>query len=246
MTSAAPPARTSPFLGSASDDVVDRILTRFHSGSALVVAALVTLETLASRMVTIATAVPETSGSSVSTDLAPLMAEADALLTDATDGENLLRRDGDSRAFLVLGLARATSGKLSVQPIEIDRGQIALIDAGKGPWDLLRGAAARLPQRPTDQDLRMLRAAIAAVDARIAIARSRLSIVKTRLDLQSSFLNAIVESEPASSVVRLDSSLDQTGVHTMALEARRLLARHTFTIGNTNRAAVRTLFERHA
>ena len=234
-----------------SADPLDSILFPFREGSALLDRSVAALALMPAILTTIGAA--DATQTSRHEGLKAIYA---AIASAAFEGDNLLVNYVDDvfRPFVVFLLARQPSGALAVQSIAIDRDDVALTqarEADSGPLDRhpVDRLSAALDALSTDQDdgaTSTLRLVIDSTLDHIATATSQLSIVKARLDLQSSFLTAIRDADPASPLVRLEHHLDHAGARDMAMATRGLLGRQSLNIANTNRKTLVSLFRRHA
>lgn len=223
------------------------VILFFKTRAALVVAALAALDAMPVELARLKTCVAESDHESLGRHLDALERLID---TAAVGADNLLVADEASvrEPFVMCSVTRQTSGAVDVRTIELDRDALALAGASRGdasrPFNRLMAAIPALLSR-TPIAIKTTAAAIDAVSTQVRASVSRLSIVKARLDLQQSFLSSVMEADAGSTLVRLDSHLDQASARDMALEARRLLSNRSLTIASGNRKTLTSLFEAH-
>ncbi len=225
-------------------DPIAAIMSSFRRGSALVDRAVAALVTVA--------AVLERIQAKDEQGCARAMLDLWAAIESAgLEGDNLLvARSGraEPQAFVIFTLSRQKTGAFAIQPVEIDRGPLALastdeIAAASFHSRLVEAVEAR--PRADDHITQTTETAARAMAQAAASASSRLSIVKARLDLQSTFLTAILDAETTSPLVRLDSHLNQAGAREMAMATRRMLGRQSLNIANSNRRTLEALLQPH-
>jgi flagellin len=222
------------------------IIEFFKTRSALVVAAMAALEALPAELARMKAAAA--AGERATLDRRS-RAIADIVGSAAVGGDNLLVADASCGRppFVICSVGRDPSGAVNIRTIELDRDTLALTgatDAGTSrPIEALESALRDLTPNTDTKRLEAFDDALEAVLAHVRSSVCRLSIVKARLDLQQSFLTSVMDAEPGSDVVRLDSHLNQTGVRDMALEAGRLLSARSLNIASSNRTTVASLFQ---
>lgn len=162
-----------------------------------------------------------------------------ALERASVDGDNLLRASrGGAGPRLLASLSRSGEGcRLHAAVLALDPAVVALsTDDASGPLDRFLAATGENIEAAT----RMLL-------ERLAAAASALSVAAARLDLQSRFIDAILDEEGAYGefaplAVAQAGDLDAVAARELAFGAGAMLAERPLAIATGNRRALDTLF----